>query len=73
MSNISWLHDQLLKRATERLELLKDGLAEGVPTEEYRQIVGRCKELKRLIGIDIPELFTDFYSSDSDDTGDDDV
>lgn len=70
MSGISWLHDTLVQRTKERLDVLKDGLAEGVPDGEYRQIVGRCKELKRLLKIDIPELFTDFYQSDAEGEGD---
>lgn len=65
ISGVSWLHDTLLQRAQDRLNNLKDGLSEGVPEVEYRQFVGRCKELKRLIEIDIPELFEDFYSSDA--------
>lgn len=71
-SGISWLHDTLLQRAQDRLDHLKDGLSEGVPIEEYRQVVGRCKELKRLINIDIPELFTDFYQSDTEEDDDND-
>lgn len=70
-SGISWLHDTLLQRAKDRLDFLKDGLAEGVPDVEYRQMVGRCQELKRLIKIDIPELFEDFYKSDADEESSD--
>lgn len=70
VSGVSWLHDKLLAEITGRAEFLKDAIAGGVPLEEYRQMVGKYKECKRLINITLPEIFTEFYqSSDEDDDG----
>lgn len=72
-SGVSWLHDTLLERLNERRETLKEGIARGVESiKEYRQLVGRCEELRRLINMDIPELFEDFYQADADDDEEDD-
>jgi hypothetical protein len=63
-SGVSWLHDELVALATERVENLKDGIAEGVPLHEYPAMVGRYKEAKRQLSIVIPELFEKFYVAD---------
>ena len=70
-SSISWLHDTLLQRLTDRREKLREGVGDGVPDAKYRQFVGRIKELSRLIDIDLPELFEDFYKSDADEESSD--
>lgn len=70
MSGVSWLHDTLLQRTRDRREELKNKLADGVEDlSTYNKYVGRCQELKRLIDTDIPELFKDFYSSDTEEDG----
>lgn len=64
VTGISWFHDKLHEIMTDRLENLKEGIAEGVPTDEYRQMVGRYKETKRFVGITLPELFKEFYQAE---------
>ena len=64
VSGVSWLHDQLRERAQDRIDLLKEGLAEGVPLHEYQAMVGRYKEAKRQLTIVLPELFTEFYQAE---------
>jgi len=63
VSGVSWLHDKLREIMTERMEFLKEGIADGVPQDDYRCMVGRYKEAKRFVGITLPELFTEFYQS----------
>ena len=63
-SGVSWLHDRMVAKATERVELLKEGIADGVPIHEYQAMVGRYKEAKRQLTFVIPELFEDFYVAD---------
>jgi len=68
-SGVSWLHDELVSRAQERVDILKDGIAEGVPLHEYAGMVGRYKEAKRQLTIVIPELFEEFHvAEESDDS-----
>lgn len=64
VTGVSWFHDKLLEIMTDRLEHLKEGIAEGVPTDEYRQMVGRYKETKRFVKITLPELFEEFYQAE---------
>jgi len=64
VSGVSWLHDKLRERAKERVEFLKEGIAEGVPLHEYAAMVGRYKEANRLLNIYLPELFTEFYQAE---------
>ncbi len=64
-SGVSWLHDELRKSLTERIEFLKNAIARGVPDEEYRQFVGRFREASRLKD-EIDELFVNFYQDDID-------
>ena len=66
VSGVSWLHDTLRERAQERVDALKEGIAEGVPLHEYSAMVGRYKEAKRQLTIVLPELFEDFYAAESD-------
>jgi len=63
-SGVSWLHDRLKEMGTERVEYLKEGIAEGVPLHEYQAMVGRYKEAKRVLSIILPELFEEFYSAE---------
>lgn len=65
-SGISWLHDRMIRMAEERVETLKEGIAEGVPLHEYGGMVGRYKEAKRQLSIVIPELFEEFNVMDDD-------
>jgi hypothetical protein len=69
-SGISWLRDELIRRADARIDYLKDGIAEGVPLHEYQAMVGRYKEAKRQRNIDIPEIFADFDAADAADDSD---
>ncbi len=64
VTGVSWFHDKLREIMTDRLEHLKEGIAEGVPQDEYRQMVGRYKEAKRFVGITLPELFKEFYEAE---------
>lgn len=59
-SGISWLLETLQAKAIERLEFLKEGIAEGVPREEYEQMVGRYKEAKRWRDFMFKETFEEF-------------
>jgi len=63
-SGVSWLQSQLTALAEDRVATLQEGIAEGVPLEEYRQMVGRYKEAKRQLTIVIPELFKEFYQAE---------
>jgi len=65
-SGLSWLHDKLISVASERCDHLKDGIAEGVPMNEYAAMVGRYKEAKRWRDIEIPEIFDTFQKADDD-------
>lgn len=63
-SGISWLLDTLQAKAEERLAYLKDGIAEGVPRDEYEQMVGRYKEAKRWKSFVIYETFAEFQQAE---------
>ena len=63
-SGVSWLRDELQKTANERLEHLREGIAEGVPLHEYSAMVGRYKEAKRWANIIFPEIFAEFQNAD---------
>jgi hypothetical protein len=63
-SGVSWLRDTLMKVAQERLDLLTEGIADGVPLHEYTAMVGRRKEAKRWVNITLPELFIQFQEAD---------
>ncbi len=65
VSGVSWLHDTLRERAQERIDVLQEGIAEGVPLHEYQAMVGRYKEAKRQINIVLPELFEEFYQAET--------
>jgi len=67
-SGVSWLYDQLVERAADRVVSLQEGIAEGVPIHEYQAMVGRYKETKRWLHIEIPEIFEAFnVESEADD------
>ncbi len=66
-SSVSWLHDTLRIRLTERAEGLMYKISKGVPQDEYRQMVGRFRENERQQS-ELAELFEEFYTSE-DDTG----
>ena len=65
-SGVSWLHDKLRAEAQDRIDILKEGIAEGVPLHEYQAMVGRYKEAKRQLSIVLPEIFADFYQAEED-------
>lgn len=65
-SGVSWLRDTLMKMAEDRVEFLKEGIADGVPLHEYGGMVGRYKEAKRLLNISLPEIFEQFQQADDD-------
>jgi len=64
VTGVSWLHDKLRQIAQDRIDVLKDGIAEGVPLHEYQAMVGRYKEAKRLLNITLPEIFEEFYQAE---------
>ncbi len=64
VTGISWFHDKLLEIMTARSEFLKEGIARGVPTEEYRMMVGKYREVQRFIQNTLPELFEEFYQAE---------
>lgn len=59
-SGVSWLKDKLIQILEERVEFLKEGIAEGVPLHEYQAMVGRYKEAKRQLSVHVVELFEEF-------------
>ncbi len=63
-SGVSWLLENLQMKAEERLEHLKEGIAEGVPREEYEQMVGRYKEAKRWKDFMFAETFAEFQQAE---------
>lgn len=63
-SGLSWLRDRITQAATDRCTILQEGIADGVPQEEYRQMVGRYREAKRWRDIIIPEIFDEFQQAD---------
>ena len=63
-SGISWLLATLQARAEDRLAHLREGIAEGVPMEEYQQLVGRYKEAKRWKEFMISEVFEEFQKAE---------
>ena len=64
VTGVSWLHDKLRKKAEERIAILQEGIADGVPLHEYQAMVGRYKEAKRQLSIVLPEIFTEFYQAE---------
>lgn len=64
VSGISWLLATLQAKAEDRLEHLKEGIAEGVPLEEYAAMVGRYKEAKRWSAFMISETFEEFQQAE---------
>lgn len=63
-SSVSWLLENLQMKAEERLEFLKEGIAEGVPREEYEQMVGRYKEAKRWKEFMFADTFAEFQAAE---------
>lgn len=70
-SGISWLLETLQAKAVDRLEFLKEGIAEGVPRDEYEQIVGRYKEAKRWRDFMFKETFEEFQQAEESSLEDD--
>jgi len=64
VTGVSWLHDKLRQVAQDRIDILKEGIADGVPLHEYQAMVGRYKEAKRQLSIVLPEIFTEFYQAE---------
>jgi len=63
-SGVSWLMNRLQGYATERMEFLKEGIAEGVPRAEYEAMVGRYKEAKRWRTFVIEDIFGEFQQTE---------
>ena len=63
-SGISWLLERMQTEASERLEYLKEGIAEGVPRDEYEQMVGRYREAKRWHKFGIEDIFEEFQKTE---------
>ena len=63
-SGVSWLLEQLQQKAYERMEYLKEGIAEGIPRDEYEQMVGRYKEAKRWHDFMFSETFAEFQQAE---------
>ena len=59
-SGVSWLLEALQIKAKERMEYLKEGIAEGVPQSEYEQLVGRYRESKRWYTFMVSDTFAEF-------------
>ena len=70
-SGISWLLETLQAKAVDRLEYLKEGIAEGVPRDEYEQMVGRYKEAKRWRDFMFKETFEEFQQAEESSLEDD--
>lgn len=70
---ISWLLETLQGKAVERLEFLKEGIAEGVPREEYEQMVGRYKEAKRWRDFMFKDTFDEFQQAEESALEDDEL
>lgn len=65
-SGISELRDRIQRSYKERAEFLKDKMASGLPSfEEYRDHVGRVKELGRC-SIVVDEILSAFQGEDPD-------
>ncbi len=63
-SGVSWLLDTLKAKAQDRLDLLTEGIADGVPLHEYGAMVGRRKEAKRWVDFMISEVFEEFQQAE---------
>jgi len=63
-SGVSWLLAKMQDYATDRLEFLKEGIADGVPLEEYAAMVGRYKEAKRWKQFVIEDIFAEFQQAE---------
>ena len=63
-SGVSWLLDRLKTIAQDRLDLLTEGIADGVPLHEYGAMVGRRKEAKRWVAFMISEVFEEFQQAE---------
>ncbi len=63
-SGISWIYDKLRAVAQERLDVLTEGIAEGVPLHEYGAMVGRRKEAKRWVDFVLQEVFAEFQQAE---------
>jgi hypothetical protein len=70
-SGISWIYDKLRAVAQERLDILTEGIAEGVPLHEYGAMVGRRKEAKRWVDFVLQEIFTEFQQAEESSLDDD--
>lgn len=70
-SSVSWTFDRLRIAINERIESLREGVTNVVvPFEEYGQIVGRIKELKRMRDDVLTEVFAEL-SEDEDEEEED--
>ncbi len=70
-SGISWIYDKLRAVAQERLDVLTEGIAEGVPLHEYGAMVGRRKEAKRWVDFVLQEVFAEFQQAEESSLDDD--
>lgn len=63
-SGVSWLLDRLKAVAKERLDILTEGISDGVPLHEYGAMLGRRKEAKRWVDFTISEIFEEFQKAE---------
>lgn len=63
-SGISWIYDKLRAVAKDRLDILTEGIADGVPLHEYGAMVGRRKEAKRWVDFVLQEIFAEFQQAE---------
>lgn len=62
-SGVSWLHDTLREKLTEREHFLLEACGTGIPYHEYLAMVGRLRECRRQMG-ELAELFQEFYQAE---------
>jgi len=72
-SGVSWLLEKLQQKALDRLEHLKEGIADGVPRDEYEAMCGRYAEAKRWHKFMISEVFEEFQQAEDNSLEDDDL
>jgi len=63
-SGISWIYDKLRAVAQERVDILTEGIADGVPLHEYGAMVGRRKEARRWVDFVLQEIFQEFQQAE---------
>lgn len=70
-SSVSWTFDRLRQALNDRIDFLREGVTNAVvPYEEYGQIVGRIKELKRMRDDVLTDIFAELGEDEDDETED---